>query len=570
MYLQHFRLKLMPFEIRPGPKFLWLGSKYKETFAVLRFGAMEGRGWVVLTGEPGMGKSTLLSATIATFRKSIRFAKIGEAALNEMGFLKFAAHTLELNRSFEKKSKFLVELEKYIQTCDSQRVVLVIDDAQRLTPHVLEQIRVFSDAADQNQKAFNCIFAGRPNFSDMIWKSQAQNPRIVLSHTLEPLTQPETGEYIAHRLKVGGREDPIFTPEAVQEVHRLSGGTPRLINYLCDQALSAGCASNLTTIGPELIWKGAERALIARRRSNQMPATATPDPSTRAPAGQAVGSKRMEAGHRIMRTYLPIVAAVFVVAISALLYRTSGFNSVSPPFYENDSRHGKSATEDETASPDNGSSQVQVQDADLRRRNDPADEQLKELAVIVQRLEGELAELRPARDRAIGLEKIIASQEAYIAELRQMLNIANLNAARAFEEELETINSQNAELRALLADITRRKNDAEARLIRERQLNAMLAGEMEAHNRTLDRGAQPEEKLASLELGKSTAMERDANDTAVQRSRSDKLSPIQESRVIVPPATVRVQTSYPASLDKVEPGPDPAGVIDYVVKKKFQ
>jgi hypothetical protein len=152
--------------------------------------------------------------------------------------------------------------------------VLVIDEAQRLAPELLEQIRILSNFERPDQKAISCIFAGQREFLDMVKQNPSMSQRVFFSHIIQALTETETGDYIAHRLKVAGAEERIFSPSAVREVFQFSGGNPRLINVLSDQALLNGYASNLRTLGPNIVRECAEATLVPRIAQSALSAPA--------------------------------------------------------------------------------------------------------------------------------------------------------------------------------------------------------------------------------------------------------------------------------------------------------
>ncbi len=328
MYLNHFHLEAMPFEIGPDPKFLWLGSKHQEAFAILHYGIIEKKGYVIIIGEPGTGKSTLLNATIATFEKDVRFAKISEPALDTMDFVNFASDAFDMGQSFSSKGEFLIRLKRFIRESGDRRLTLVIDEAQRLSSEMLEQIRVFSDVEAQGQRAFSCIFAGQPELLSTIKRNPALCQRVFFSHTLQVLTLPETGQYIAHRLKVAGCSEPIFEPASIEEIYRLSKGNPRLINILCDQALLTGYAALATRIGPAMIREGTESTLIPLQTAPAAPALVQPEPIAAAPQRIIVNGPGSMPPTTVRKPRVPYAAVVagFVLLLAGLIFSRGGLD----------------------------------------------------------------------------------------------------------------------------------------------------------------------------------------------------------------------------------------------------
>ena len=497
MYLNHYQLKSMPFEIGPDPKFLWLGSKHKEAFAMLRYGILESKGFIVIIGEPGTGKSTLLNATAANFGSNIRFAKITDPALEEMDFFNFVANAFEMGKTFQSKSEFLIQLREFVKDAEAQskKVILVIDEAQRLTPDMLEQIRVFSNIETPGQKVVSCIFAGQTEFLDMVKQNRALAQRVFFSHIIQPLTQSETGDYIAHRLKVAGTEEPIFTSTAVQEVFRLSGGNPRLINILCDQALLSGYALDTKKIGSELIKESTENTLIqlntkkepAAEEQKQEPAkqsTATEPAAenTAEPSRMAPAKTELRTPGR-KTTYWAPIALTAILGLAAYFYLNDGFRAAPTGGQPGPGQTQSSAQPAETVAAAE-IARLQAQMLELRRQKDDAETRLRELQTQFGVLEKGQQELKAAKarfaefetamalkdkdlsatdqkfkeaEKALAQEKSakdrlfgeLSSKEAAIAELQKKLESA--------EGEVDTFKKENTRLQAQLVEVNNQR-----------------------------------------------------------------------------------------------------------------
>ena len=255
MYLEHYGLKLKPFEIEPDPKFLWLGKKHKEAFAALKNVILENKGIVSLMGEPGTGKRTLLNAVAHLLGKQFHFAKISDPSLSELDFFKVVASAFGIEKSFNSREDFFTYLKQSARDsfASAKRVVLIIDEAHRLSVKLLGQIRLISNIKKGGRFLINIVFAGQKEFDRLLKTNRAFSQTIAISYTLQPLTETETAEYIMHRLQVAGSKTEIFTSSAIAEIFHLSGGIPRLINIIADNALLSGYALNVKKIGPEII-----------------------------------------------------------------------------------------------------------------------------------------------------------------------------------------------------------------------------------------------------------------------------------------------------------------------------
>ncbi len=257
LYLEHYNLKEKPFNISPGPRFLWFGEKHSEALATLKYGILENKGFLLLTGDVGVGKTALIHRLIQEIDSSTIVANIPDPGLNAFDFFKILASEFRMANNVESKGEFLVELKKFLYKTQSQqkRVLLIIDEAQRLNEEILEQVRLLSNIEMSDQKLINIFFVGQPEFSDNLMdpRNRAVRQRIAVSFHIDELTETETERYVYHRLKVAGATSAIFEPDALREIHKFSRGCPRLINIMCDHALLAGYSYGLKTIGAELI-----------------------------------------------------------------------------------------------------------------------------------------------------------------------------------------------------------------------------------------------------------------------------------------------------------------------------
>ena len=220
MYLKYFNFKTKPFEISPDPRFLWLGEKHREGLATLKYGIITGKGFMSLTGDVGTGKTTLLNALAKSFDDSYIFARIPDPSLEVLDFFNVAANAFELEKVFRGKGDFLSELAVYLNEAhaENKEVILIVDEAQRLKPELLEEIRLISNIEKPEKKLINIIFAGQNDFNFILNSNRAVRNRLAINYQIQRLTEKDTEDYITHRIKIAGSASRIFSTSAIHEV----------------------------------------------------------------------------------------------------------------------------------------------------------------------------------------------------------------------------------------------------------------------------------------------------------------------------------------------------------------
>ena len=255
MYLSHFKLRRRPFDINPDPDFLWLGEKHTEALSKLKHGIQENKGFLLLTGDAGSGKTALINLLVRTTDGAAIIATVQDPGLEPIDFFNFLSEGFKMDRRFTSKGDFLIEFKQFLlKACSAQqKVLLIIDEAQRLNPEMLEQIRLLSNIELSNRKLINIFLIGQTEFNRTLLdeRSKAVRQRITISYHIEPLTEIETAQYIRHRLKVAGARREIYSPDALKRIHVVTGGHPRLINIVCDHALITSFANGSDAVGSQ-------------------------------------------------------------------------------------------------------------------------------------------------------------------------------------------------------------------------------------------------------------------------------------------------------------------------------
>lgn len=242
MYNNFFGLQASPFGASPDPRFLYVVPQVREVLACLQYGITSRRGFVVLTGEVGTGKTTLLKTALSSFsRNVVSTAFVFNPRLEVLDFFEFVLTDFGIPPETRTKSAMLLQLNRWLveryraqETC-----VIVIDEAQHLSWELLEEIRLLTNLETSTEKLVQIVLSGQPELEEKLRHPRVRQlrQRISIWARTAPLTMEETHAYIAERLRIAGAISPIFSPPAVDRVYQYSKGIPRLINLICEHAL---------------------------------------------------------------------------------------------------------------------------------------------------------------------------------------------------------------------------------------------------------------------------------------------------------------------------------------------
>jgi general secretion pathway protein A len=247
----------------PDPQFLFLGDNHRVALDVLRYGIRERKGFIVITGEVGAGKTTVCRALLRSLDANTKTALLLNPCMSDSQVLRVIADEFRLQPAKTTKKDLYDTINAFLvrELAANHNVALIVDEAQNLKPRVLEQIRLLSNLETEKEKLLQIILVGQPELNDLLKRNDLRQlkQRIALRHHITPLAWEEVGQYIRHRLEVAGGDGRIqWTDGALLLIRRYSRGVPRLINVICDKALLAGYVQESYTIGPGLVQLGIE------------------------------------------------------------------------------------------------------------------------------------------------------------------------------------------------------------------------------------------------------------------------------------------------------------------------
>ena len=258
MYESYYGLKEKPFKILPDPGYLYMSQGHENAYTHLEYAIAENKGFVVITGEIGSGKTTLINYLLGKIEEDIKVGVITNTYVSPTQFLRMICQEFDLADENLDKSGMLHLLQGFLirQFAERKRVVLIIDEAQNLTPKTMEEVRMLSNLEDEKNHLIQMILVGQPELKNKLKRRDlAQFAQRVTVHChLNGLNASEVKEYILYRLKIAGsNRTDIFTDEAIELISLYSKGIPRIINILCDTALVYGYADNLEIIEKEIV-----------------------------------------------------------------------------------------------------------------------------------------------------------------------------------------------------------------------------------------------------------------------------------------------------------------------------
>ncbi len=254
MYTEFYGLREKPFSLSPDPRFLFLSDSHREALAHLLYGIEQGEGFIAITGEVGTGKTTLCRTLLQRLEPGSEVAFLFNPQLSGLELLQAIDAEFGLDTRDKSLRELMDQLNRFLLTKkqEGRRVLLLIDEAQNLDREALEQVRLLSNLETDTAKLIQIVLLGQPELDSLLESPDLRQlrQRISVRWRLRALSASETRDYVRHRLRVaagGGRD--LFTDIALREVHRRSGGVPRLINRLCDRALLAGYGEGVSEVG---------------------------------------------------------------------------------------------------------------------------------------------------------------------------------------------------------------------------------------------------------------------------------------------------------------------------------
>ena len=276
MYSEFFGLNEKPFAITPDPRYLYMSARHTDALAHLLYGISESGGFIQLTGEVGTGKTTLIRSVLEQLPAKADIALILSPQLTTLEFLATIIQELRCPAPADRTVKAHIDvLNTHLMQAhaEGRRVVLIVDEAQTLSPELLEQVRLLTNLETSKQKLLQIILIGQPELRELLDRPEMRQiaQRITGRYHLEPLRKDETRAYVSHRLRVAGTQNDIFTKRAIDALYNHARGIPRLINVIADRALLAAYTKDQRNVDAKLVSAAAAEVFGARRKAPWWP-----------------------------------------------------------------------------------------------------------------------------------------------------------------------------------------------------------------------------------------------------------------------------------------------------------
>lgn len=258
MYRKFYGLQKRPFELAPDGNVVYLSEAHREAIATLRYGVIADKGFLLLTGGVGTGKTTMLNTLLGMLKHKVRVCVLNNPTLSRHEFLHYVAGKLGLNYK-SNKGEFILQFSNLLENCEKmgEKVLLIIDEAQVFPIELLEEIRLLSNLAE-DRNVLSIFLIGQPELQEKLAHPQLLplRQRIGIRFHLKPLLREDTAQYISYRLNRAGADNPaIFSKQAIDCIHEASRGNPRLINVICDHALVSGFAQDMPQIDGNVVFE---------------------------------------------------------------------------------------------------------------------------------------------------------------------------------------------------------------------------------------------------------------------------------------------------------------------------
>ena len=302
MYNAFFGLDVDPFRVNPDPRFLYFSESHREALATLVYAVQQRKGFIVLTGEVGTGKTTILNALLQKLDRGVATAQLFNTMLTVPDFFAAVADEfgLEPVEPFQKSvalrrlNSFLIQrLQQGLQT------LLIIDEAQNLSTELLEEIRLLSNLETPQSKLLTIMLVGQPELREQLARQELRQlrQRIELQNEIRPLNMQETTEYVTERLMIAGHENgTLFTRQALRTVHGYTGGIPRVTNVLCDNALLTAFSKRSLRVSRQMVDDAAKDVGLAPRVSQSHASSTGSERETGDSAGNVGRASRRARG----------------------------------------------------------------------------------------------------------------------------------------------------------------------------------------------------------------------------------------------------------------------------------